>query len=581
MYDFIKQKILDWCLSSKTTTIGDLYHQYQSIETERYNGEELKFIEESIPEDLLIKTPSRISPVKRLLKTVPYEVYRITLENGLWLECADEHILINFYGDEVYAINSLGHFIQTELGLSKVISIESLSTTENMYDIEIDGDDHTYFTNGILSHNTTCAAAFFLWYASFEEHKTVLIVSNKESNATEFIHRIQVMYEYLPNWLRPGVTADGWNKKSVGFDNGCRVISRATSESSARGLSLSIVFADEIAFVRPSIQEEFWASLSPTLSTGGACIVASTPNGDMNLFAQLARASEAGTNEFKFKKYVWYDVPERDEAWKNSEIMRIGEEKFKQEHLCHFLSSEALLVSSIILEAVSTKPPYKQLKGFNFWGEFETGKSYIVGVDPSTGIDNDFSVIEVFEFPTLIQIAEFRDNTVSTVQLYHALKAILLMMEQVGCEIFYSSENNGIGEGMLVCMETDENAPEHAEFITQANSKRLGFTTTAKEKIKACIKLRERFESGRITIYSSILLAEMKNYVRNKSSYEAQIGATDDCISALLIVLRIVEEVIMYNDEAYAMFAAEIDGDYFSDEYDSNSTESAALPIVF
>jgi len=429
---------------------------------------------------------------------------------------------------------------------------------------------------------TTCAAAFFLWYASFEEHKTVLIVSNKESNATEFIHRIQVMYEYLPRWLKPGVTSDGWNKKSVGFDNGCRVISRATSESSARGLSLSIVFADELAFVRDNIQQEFWSALSPTLSTGGSCIVASTPNGDMNLFAQLARASESKVNEFVFKKYLWHDVPERDEAWKRSEILRIGEEKFLQEHLCHFLSSEAMLISSMILSTIKTVPHIQELKEFKLWDNFDPSKSYIVGVDPSTGIDNDFSVIEVFEFPAMIQVGEFRSNTCNTTQLYQALKGILNMMERVGCEIFYSSENNGIGEGLLVCIENDENAPEHAEFITQANSKRDGFTTTNKAKIKACIKLREMFETGKITVKSEQLLFEFKNFIRTRTSYEAQPGGTDDCISAVLIVIRVLEEIILYNDEAYAMMEESLGGDYFSGEetYNENG-EGAAMPMVF
>ena len=427
---------------------------------------------------------------------------------------------------------------------------------------------------------TTCAAAFFLWYATFEEHKTVLIVSNKESNATEFIHRIQVMYEYLPKWLKAGVDGE-WNKKSVGFDNGCRVISRATSESSARGLSLSIVFADELAFVRDNIQSEFWAALSPTLSTGGSCIVASTPNGDMNLFAQLARASEAKTNEFIFKKYIWEDVPERDEAWKKSEIMRIGEEKFLQEHLCHFLSSEAMLISSMVLSTIKPKQHVRELKEFKLWDSFSPEKSYIVAVDPSTGIDNDFSVIEVFEFPTMIQVGEFRSNTCNTTQLYQALKGILLMMERVGCQIFYSSENNGIGEGLLVCIENDENAPEHAEFITQADSKRAGFGTTNKSKIKACIKLREMFESGKIEIKSEHLLFELKNFIRTKASYEAQPGATDDCISAVLVVIRILEEIILYDDRAYAMMEESLGEDYFSeDNYDENGV-NAAMPMVF
>lgn len=86
------------------------------------------------------------------------------------------------------------------------------------------------------------SAAFLLWYALFNEDKTILIASNKNSNALEMISRIRYMYETIPDWLKPGITVDGWNKLSVGFNNKSRIISTATSESSGRGLSISLLF---------------------------------------------------------------------------------------------------------------------------------------------------------------------------------------------------------------------------------------------------------------------------------------------------------------------------------------------------
>lgn len=178
------------------------------------------------------------------------------------------------------------------------------------------------------------AGAFLLWYAMFKFEKTVLILSNKNDNAMEMIHRVRYIYERLPHWIKPGLTDDGWNKHSVGFDNGSRVISQATSENSGRGLSISLMFLDEFAFVRDNIAQEFWTSVSPTLATGGSCIICSTPNGDSNLFAQLWRGAQTEANGFVACEVKWNEPPGRDDEFKEKEIAKIGETKWLQEFEC-------------------------------------------------------------------------------------------------------------------------------------------------------------------------------------------------------------------------------------------------------
>src|ERR1700722_11179338 len=168
------------------------------------------------------------------------------------------------------------------------------------------------------------AGAYLLWYACFHDAKNVLIASNKNSNAMEMIHRIRLGYENLPHWLKPGVTEDGWNKHNIGFDNGTRIISEATSEKSGRGLSISLLFLDEFAHVAQNIQEEFWISIEPTLSTGGSCIMTSTPNGDSDIFAQTWNGAIVEANGFCPIEVKWDEPPGRDEKFKEETIARIG-----------------------------------------------------------------------------------------------------------------------------------------------------------------------------------------------------------------------------------------------------------------
>lgn len=207
----------------------------------------------------------------------------------------------------------------------------------------------TYQNNGqviVLSARQTgksqVSAAYLLWFAMFHFEKTVLIASNKNDNAMEMIVRQKFMYEHCPHWLKPGLTESGWNKHNLEFDNGSRIISTATSENSGRGLSISLLFLDEFAFVRDQVQGLFWTSMAPTLATGGSCIICSTPNSDSNLFAQLWRGanipltaeSNVGTNGFIPIRVKWDEPPGRDEAFKKKETAKIGELKWSQEYDC-------------------------------------------------------------------------------------------------------------------------------------------------------------------------------------------------------------------------------------------------------
>jgi hypothetical protein len=179
---------------------------------------------------------------------------------------------------------------------------------------------------------TTVIAAYLLWYSMFNEDKNVLVASNKNSNAMEIMSRITFAYEELPMWLKAGTKYA--TKHSLEFDNGSKLISQATTENTGRGLSISLLMLDELAFVKRSIQKEMWTSLAPTLSTGGSCIVSSTPNGDDDLFAELWTGAELGRNGFKAIEVQWDEHPDRDELFKQDMIAKVGELYWRQEYNC-------------------------------------------------------------------------------------------------------------------------------------------------------------------------------------------------------------------------------------------------------
>ena len=112
IFSKLKEYLLDWCLQPSIITISDL-HSNDANECEIYDGKKLKFIEQKKHAQRLVKTPTGYSRIKHSHKTVKYDVYELMLENGLSLQCADEHIVMN--GDaQIYVKNlQVGDIVAT------------------------------------------------------------------------------------------------------------------------------------------------------------------------------------------------------------------------------------------------------------------------------------------------------------------------------------------------------------------------------------------------------------------------------------------------------------------------------------
>ena len=462
---------------------------------------------------------------------------------------------------------------------------------ENMLRI-FAGERLTVVLSARQTGKSMVSAAFLLWYATFGFDKTILVASNKNDNAMEMIYRIRFMYERLPNWLKAGVNDDGWNKHSIGFDNGSRIHSTATTELSGRGMSISLLFLDEFAFVRDTIANEFWTSMAPTLSTGGSCIICSTPNGDYNLFAQIWRGanipatdnSKHGINEFVPIQVKWDEPPGRDEKFMRAEIAKIGELRWRQEYFCEFLSNDPLLVDTVVLaqltERVRHNKPVATAGELQFYKHPSANMTYLVGMDPATGSGNDFSTIQVVEFPTMEQIAEWRSNTSSSVYAYQQLRKMLKILEKSQSQVYFSVENNGVGEAIIALFEADDFPAENAEFISETGQKRHGMTTTGKSKIKACMTLKELLERDTLKVLSPAVVAELKCYNRKAGSYEAKSGATDDLIAGLLIALRLLEEISSFDQEAYNTLYVHDYSVGDGEEYQTYNPDETPLPFI-
>lgn len=435
---------------------------------------------------------------------------------------------------------------------------------------------------------STAAAAYLLWYAMFVPDQTILIAAHKYSGAQEIMQRIRFAYELMPDFVRAGVTA--YNKGSLEFDNGSRIIAQATTENTGRGLSISMAYLDEFAFVRPTIAREFWTALSPTLSTGGKCIITSTPNQDDDQFAQIWREAnktqdefgnekETGKNGFKAYSADWTSHPDRDQVWADEEKGKIGEERFRREHLNEFIAFDETLIDSLKLALMEHKEPYRKTGQVRWYKNIQKGKTYIAGLDPSLGTGGDNAAIQIYELPGMRHVAEWMHNKTSVQEQIRILRGMLQEIQDVigDGEIYWSVENNTLGEAALVVIDEmgEENIP--GTFITQpkkasgTRTHRKGFTTTNKSKLAACSKFKTWVETDKMEISSAALLREVKTFIARGASYAAKDGETDDLVMSALLVVRIAQQVAQYDETTYNELK-----DSFNDDEDMEP-----MPFVF
>ena len=403
------------------------------------------------------------------------------------------------------------------------------------------------------SGKSTSAAGYLLWYAMFVPDSTVLIAAHKYTGAQEIMQRIRYAYENCPDHIKAGVTT--YNKGSLDFENGSRIVSATTTENTGRGMSISLLYLDEFAFVRPSIATEFWTAITPTLSTGGKAIITSTPNSDEDQFAliwkganktedEFGNTTELGVNGFRAYRAYWREQPGRDDQWAKEMTAQLGEDRFRREIGCEFIIADETLIAPTTLIEMEGIEPVSRMGQVRWYDTPKKGHIYAVALDPSLGTGGDPAAIQIFEANTTKQIGEWKHNRTDIPTQIKLMAQITKHIAEITGEpnnIYYSIENNTIGEAALISLNEYGEANVSGIFLSEPGKKRKGFNTTNKSKLAACAKFKSLVESKRMTVNSRSLISELKSFVANSGSYAAKIGDTDDLIMASLLAVRMMQ----------------------------------------
>lgn len=382
---------------------------------------------------------------------------------------------------------------------------------------------------------TTTIVGIMLWYIIFHQNYSIAILANKLAQAREILSRIQLAYEHLPKWLQQGIVE--WNKGNIELENGSKVLASATSSSAIRGTSQNLIYLDEFAFVENSMQESFFASVYPTISSGKSSkvIITSTPNG-LNMFYKIWTDSEEGKNNYKRIDVHWSQVPGRDQRWKEETIRNTSEDQFRVEFECEFVGSSYTLINSSKLRLLRSEKPIQSNEDIKIFAHPDPERQYVTVVDTARGVEGDasaFVIFDVSELPYKV-VATYKNHMIAPIMYPN----IIFQLSKHYNNAYILVETNDIGE---MVSSTLKNELEYENmFSTSVNGRsgqvissghspnqRMGVRTTKQVKRLGCSSLKTLIESDKLELRDERILYELFRFVNIGDSYEAESGHDD------------------------------------------------------
>jgi len=394
------------------------------------------------------------------------------------------------------------------------------------------------------SGKSTTVVSYLLHYALFNDNVNIAILANKASTARDLLGRLQLAYENLPKWMQQGVLI--WNRGSLELENGSKILAASTSASAVRGGSYNIIFLDEFAFVPNHIAEDFFSSVYPTISSGQSTklIIVSTPHG-MNHFYKIWHDAERKKNQYVPTEVHWSEVPGRDEVWKKQTIENTSEQQFQVEFECEFLGSIGTLINPAKIKTLVYDEPIKKNAGLDVYEQPIDEHTYIMTVDVSRGLNNDYSAFVVFDistFPYKI-VAKYRNNEIKPMLFPN----IIIDVAKAYNKSFVLAEVNDIGEQVTSILHFDleyDNILMCAmrgragQLVGQGFSGKktqLGVKMSKTVKRVGCSNLKTIIEDDKLIFNDYEIISELTTFIQKNQSFEAEEGCNDDLVMCLVI----------------------------------------------
>ncbi len=407
---------------------------------------------------------------------------------------------------------------------------------------------------------STLVAGHALHSMIFNTDYKILVIATKQDVAKNLVQKVQLMWEFLPGFLKQGLSIVNNNKLSISFTNGSEIKAVASSPDAARSEALSLLILDEAAFI-PDI-EEIWASSQMTLATGGNCVMLSTPNGIGGLFHRTWQEAEEGSVTDGLDRFVpillpWYLHPDRDQTWRNQQDVLLGKRLAAQECDADFLSSGHTLVEPEILDWYDKEmvidPIEKRGIGGDYWiWQYPNyTKNYIVCADPARGDGEDYSAFHVIDVETVEQVAEFKGkidtqmfgNLLVSVATEYNNALLIIDNRNIGWSTIQVVLDSGY-KNLYYSFKNDPYLDENIHLrkaydLKQKEDMVPGYSITVKSRPVLISKLDMYFRDKAPIIKSKRFINELRVFAWIDGKAQAQKGYNDDLVMAFCMGLMI------------------------------------------
>jgi len=428
---------------------------------------------------------------------------------------------------------------------------------------------------------TTILTIFALWMICFNDDYRVLLIANKEGTAKNIFKRIRLAYEMLPNFLKPGVV--NYAKEGMELANGSSIGISTTTSDAARGESINCLLIDEAAFIPSEFMNDFWESVFPVITSSkkSKIFMLSTPNGVGNLFYNIYTDSLDGSNGWHNERVDWWEVPGRDEKWKEMTVKALGSaDAFNQEYGNEFRAAGENALDKDQMEEFEKTAPDPILESedgcYQIWKSRQEKHFYIIGVDVGEGINRANSTIQVLDITDLTnieQVAVYANNKLDPfnfagrlVEIAHEWGRPPLLIERNNCgaQVVDALVHTHNYESIV------KYTPSMGTYTDKAEKdSRLGIYSHTNSKFNGMSNLRYWMGTLRaLKIYDKKTIDEFKTYVRQPNGvWKKQSDRyLDDRVEALIWALFVLDTKVI--EQFYEIL-----------EKDSNGKPLKILPL--
>ena len=396
---------------------------------------------------------------------------------------------------------------------------------------------------------TTISAAYALWMCIFQNHKTIVFLSVGDTESTEILDRIKIMFDELPVFLKPQVIQENMHNLKLG--TGSVIKSRPSGKQSGRSLAGSFLFIDEAAFIEHI--ESIWAAVYPIISTGGRAFVLSTVNGVGNWYYDAWYKSMEGANSFHPIQIDWHNHPEYNrisgyehlyedmekreppifiDKWEETTKSNMSHKKWLQEYECEFLGTGDTYIEGTILTNMYTRTEDAIYRTYNnrmyVWKSPEPGRQYLIGVDVSLGRSRDYSAFHVIDTYSGEQVAEYYSNTTPINELAQVLNTV---GQEYNLAVIIL-ERNSIGHNLIDHL-FERLGYENLYFDEKRN---IGVQVTTKNRDHMLAMMEECLRLNKLKINSKRTVDELNTFIVSLAGKpQAERSKHDDLVTSLAL----------------------------------------------